>query len=155
MKHSLQGKLILSYLAIAFITVLVVFALLWFSSSQSLMNLVAEQQTANLKQTVQDYYASNGSLDGFFDYFVRFNRKDEPPPQPIDSQGKPPPSRDLRGVYGLVDTQYSAILPMAGYQIGQTVPADQFKHAIPVEVDGETIAWILPDTSLQFKLSAE
>ena len=27
--------------------------------------------------------------------------------------------------------------------------------AIAVEVDGQTIAWILPDTSFQFKLSAE
>jgi signal transduction histidine kinase len=35
------------------------------------------------------------------------------------------------------------------------VPKDLIRQAIPVQVDGKTIAWILPDTSFQFQLSAE
>lgn len=155
MKRSLQSKLILSYLAVALLTVLVVSLLIRLTSGQSLMNLVAEQQTAQLKQTVQDYYTSNGSLDGFFDYYIQFNRKDAPPPLPDDGSKKPPPSRDMRGVIGLVDTHYIAILPTLNYQVGETVPAEALQKGVPVEVDGATIAWILPDTSFKFKLSAE
>jgi signal transduction histidine kinase len=155
MKRSLQSKLILSYLAVALLTVLVVSALIWLTSGQSLRNLVMGQQTAMLKQTVQDYYTSNGTLDGFFGYYMEFNRKDAPPPQSDGGHEKLPPSREMRGVYGLVDTDYRAILPTLGYGVGETVPKDLIKQTIAVEVDGQTIARILPDTSFQFKLSAE
>ena len=155
MRRSLQGKLILSYLAVALLTVLVVSALIWLTSGQSLKNLVAEQQTAQLKQTVQDYYLSNGTLDGFFDYYMEFNRKDAPPPQPDDGFKKPPSSREMRGVAGLVDAEYRAVLPSHDYQVGQTVPQEFIKNPVAVEVDGKTIAWLLPDTSSQFKFSPE
>lgn len=154
MRRSLQGKLILSYLVVALLTVLVVSALVWLTSGQSLMNLVMEQQTAQLKETVQDYYTSNGTLEGFSDYYFQMNRQGPPPPEPGGS-ASPPKPRDIRGVHGLVDAQYRALLPTLGYGVGETVPADAVRQAIAVEADGQTIAWILPDTSFQFKLSAE
>ncbi len=49
MRRSLQSKLILSYLAVALTTVLVVSAVVWLTSGQSLMNLVVEEQTALLR----------------------------------------------------------------------------------------------------------
>ncbi len=58
-------------------------------------------------------------------------------------------------MHGLVDTSYRALIPTFGFDVGQTVPAEMIQEAIPVEVDGQTIAWILPDTKFQFKLSAE
>lgn len=155
MKRSLQGKLIFSYLVIALVTVLIVSLLIRLTSGQSLMNLVMEQQTALLQETAQEYYLANGSLDGFFGYFMEFNRRDAPPDQPDDGPEKPPPGREMRGVHGLVDSEYRAILPTLGYEVGQIVPQSAIKQTIPVEVNGETIAWILPDTSFQFKLSAE
>jgi signal transduction histidine kinase len=154
MRRSLQSKLILSYLAVALLTVLVVSALIWLTSGNSLRNLVIGQQTALLKQTVQDYYTSNGTLDGFFDYYMEFNRKDAPP-QPDPGPDKPHPSREMRGVYGVVDTEYRAILPTLDYGVGETVPQNLIKQTIAVEVNGQTIAWILPDTSFQFNLSVE
>jgi len=39
--------------------------------------------------------------------------------------------------------------------VGQLVPESKIKQKIAVEVDGQTVAWILPDTSFQFRLSAE
>ena len=154
MRRSLQGKLVLSYLVVALITVLVVVAIIWLTSDQSLMSLVVEQQTALLKESVQTYYTTNGKLDGFFDYYLQANRMQPGPAQP-DSAGKPPQKRDIRGLHGLVDTENRALIPTFGYDIGQTVPADKIKNAIPVQVDGQTIAWVLPDTSYQFQLSAE
>jgi len=154
MRRSLQGKLILSYLVVALITVLVISAIIWLTSDRSLMSLVVEQQTALLKENVQTYYTINGTLDGFFNYYLQVNRRQPGPVQP-DTASKPPDVHDIRGVVGLVDAENRALIPTFGVDIGQTVPADRIKQTIPVEVDGQTIAWILPDTSNQFKLSAE
>lgn len=55
----------------------------------------------------------------------------------------------------MVDLENRAILPSFGIDIGQTVPQDRMEDRVAVEVNGETVAWILPDTSFQFRLSAE
>lgn len=154
MRRSLMGKLILSYLVVALTTVLVVSVLIRLTSGQSLMNLVVQQQTALLQESAQTYYTANGSMTGFFDYYVRDNRAETGPPQP-GAPNKPPEMHDIRGLHGLVDTGYHALIPTFGYEIGQKVPEEMIQGAIPVKVDGETIAWVLPDTKFQFKLSAE
>lgn len=154
MNRSLKVKLILSYLAVALSTVLVVSAVIRLTSGQSLMNLVVEQQTALLQEAVQNYYSANGTLQGFVTDYMETNLPQPYPPQP-DDQDKPPEPRDIRGVHGLIDANYTAIIPTFGYEAGQTVPAEQVKQSIPIKVDGQTIAYILPDTKFQFKLSAE
>jgi len=155
-KRSLQGKLILSYLAIALITVLVVSALIRLTSGQSLMNLVMEQQTARLNEAVQTYYIENGTLEGFFEAYIQQIPPEKPAPdEPTGGPDKGPGMGDLRGVHGLVDAEYRALMPTFNYEIGQTVPAEAIRQKIAVEVAGQTIAWILPDTSFQFKLNAE
>jgi signal transduction histidine kinase len=153
-KRSLKGKFILSYLVIALITVLVVSALIRLTSGQSLMNMVVDQQTTFLTEVTQDYYTTNGSLDGFFAYYSQTYLSHPNPGQP-DTPGKPPESQDTRGVHGLVDADYRALIPTFGYEPGQTVPQDKIKDPQPVKVNGKTIAYVLPDTKFQFKLSAE
>lgn len=154
MTRSLKGKVILSYLAVALITVTVVSLVIWQTSGQSLMNLVLDQQTAMLKDTATAFYTSTGSMDGFFDYYIKSSRPDGGSNQP-SGPDKPPKSRDIRGVSGLVDTQYRALIPTSGYDVGQIIPGEKIQKTIPVEVDGKTVAYILPDTGLQFKLSSE
>jgi signal transduction histidine kinase len=155
-RRSLKTKLILSYLAVALITVVVASALIRANSGESLMSLVADQQIALLEKSVQDYYTANGSLAGFFDYYLRANVPFPPAstPQPglVDV---PPQARQVRGVLGLVDTNYTALIPTLGYDVGQTVPAGQVQQAVPVKVKDQTVAWILPDARLQFQLNAE
>ena len=70
MKRSLKSKLIFSYLAVALLTVLVVSVLIRVTSGQSLLNLVVQQQTAQLNQATQEYYDAFGTLDGFYEYYV-------------------------------------------------------------------------------------
>lgn len=154
MRRSLKGKLILSYLAVALITLLVVSALIRLTSGQSLMSLVVEEQVASLKEIVQSYYTTTGSLDGFSSYYLQVNRA-EPLPSKADGPDRPPKMRETRGVIGLVDSNYRALMPTFQYAVGQVLPADKITGAVPVEADGKTIAWILPDTSNQFQLSAE
>ena len=73
MKRSLSGKLILSYLAVALLTVLVVSIVIGLSSGKSLLDLVVEQQTTLISDSVKTYYAANGTLDGFVDEYERSN----------------------------------------------------------------------------------
>lgn len=148
MRRSLKGKLILSYLAIALATVLVVSVVIRLTSGQYLMNLVVQQQTALLQEAVQAYYSANGTLDGFITSYNP-GRPNVPAPEPG------PHPRDYRGLHGLVDTNYRALIPTFGYQVGQVVPAERIKKPIAVQVNGQTVAWILPDTSFQFQLSTE
>ncbi len=151
---TLQSKLILSYLTVALITVLLVSLLIRVTSGRSLMNLVMDQQTAQLTDAVKSYYSSNGSLDGFSEYYMRTEDSSSNTNRP-DTPGQPPDYQEPRGVQGLVDSDYRALLPTLGYKIGETVPADMVKHATEIAVDGQTIAWILPDTSHAFTLSPE
>ncbi len=147
MKRSLKAKFILSFLAVALITVTVVSVLIRLTSGQSLMNLVVEQQTADLKIAAQGYYSAYSTMDGFFEYYLIndavFNR-----PMMGDMH-------DMRGLNGMVDGDLKALIPFAGYNIGEDVPRDLLKQAVEVEVDGKTVAWILPDNKYQFALNAE
>jgi len=154
MKHSIKTKVILSYLAVALITVLVVSAVIRLTSGQYLMNLVVEQQTAALAERVQSYYDDNNNLEGFLAYYLTYYRPmpGTTPPEPEDERLE---YRDIRGVHGLVDADGKALSPMLGIRIGETVPELMMRNAVPVKVDGEVVAYILPDTKFQFQLSAE
>ena len=154
LRTTLQTKLIFSFLFVALITVLVVSLLIRFTSGQSLMSLVSDQQTALLSDAVQTYYGNNGNLEGFFDFYMKSGSAAQGQSQP-SKPGTSPQKPELRGVYGLMDTEYRALLPTLGHEVGQIVPENMRKKATAVEVDGETIAWILPDTSHQFKLSTD
>lgn len=154
MKGSLKAKLILSFLAVALITVLVVSVVISLTSGQSLMELVAEQQTAALSTAVQEYYTTQGTLDGFFEAYLHID-PGQGAPAPQDSPEKPPDGRATRGVQGLVDAEYRAVMPTFGFAIGETIPESMIKEQIAVEVDGQIIAWILPDTSFEFTLNPE
>ncbi len=154
MKHSLKTKLILSYLAVALITILVVSVLIRLNSGQSLMNLVVEEQTATLSDSVKTYYSENGSLTGFSDYYMENNWPEPAGPQP-ELPDNPPEFRNIRGVQGLIDVNSAALIPTMGFEVGQVVPKEMLRDAVAVEADGETIAFILPDTKFQFQLNTE
>jgi signal transduction histidine kinase len=163
MKHSLKAKLILSYLIVAILTVSIVVIAIRLTSGQFMMNLVVDQQTAALQDSAVTYYENNGSMDGFFEYYLQsqHTQPQDINPDQMDDKDKPPipfdspDSHELRGVYGLVDTEYRALMPTAGYDIGKIVPAEKLQQAVAVKVDGEIIAWILPDTKFEFQLNSQ
>ena len=92
MKRSLKAKFILSYLAVALLTVLVVSALIRLTSGQSLMNLVVQQETADLKNAVQVYYSEFGTLEGFSNYYL-FTRITDLDYGVMDHMDRPPMDR--------------------------------------------------------------
>ncbi len=151
MMRSLKTRMILTYLAVALVTVLVVSLLIRFTSGQSLMNLVVDEQTSALQQRAVEYYTATGSWDGFFAAM----QTDRLPPDAQPGPERPPDGRGFRGLAGMVDLQNRAIVPTFGYDIGQSVPESEIRQREAVVVNGQTVAYILPDTKFQFRLSAE
>lgn len=154
MTKSLRTKLIFSYLAVALTTVLVISVLIRLNSSQSLMNLVSEQQTALLTEEVQTYYNSQNTTEGFYDYYLQVDQGGRFQPK-FNQSGNPAQQHEIRGVNGLVDTQYKALIPFPGYEVGQILPDQMIKDAVAVKVNGETVAWILPDKKHEFSLNPQ
>jgi len=156
-RRSLKAKLIISYLAVALLTVLVVTLFIRFTSGKQFLNLVAEQQASILKDEAAFYYIENGSLEGFFDYYLTSLSFESDPGPEIDPHQQPPGTfpREIRGKHGLVDLNYEAIIPFLNYRIGEKVLEKDLKDLIAVNVNDETIAWIIPDKSIAFKYSAE
>jgi signal transduction histidine kinase len=154
MKHSIKAKLILSYLAVALLTVLVVSVLVRVTSGQSLMNLVVQQETAELRNAVQVYFSEVGSLEGFADYY-RFTTITGLDFGMMDHMDRPSMDRDIRLLHGLVDADQVVLIPFANLKVGDTATEEFMKQAIAVQYEGETIAHILPESKYQFALNAE
>jgi signal transduction histidine kinase len=154
MKHSIKAKLILSYLAVALLTVMVVSVLVRVTSGQSLMNLVVQQETADLRTAVQYYYSEVGSLDGFASYY-QFTTLTGLDFGMMDHMDRPPSSRDVRLLHGLLDANRTVLIPFGGLQVGDKATDEYLKQAITVEYDAKTIAYIIPESKYQFALNAE
>ena len=144
MKKSLKTRLILTYTAVALVTVLVALLFVRFRSGQSLRNLIINQQVEELSVIVEDYYQSNQAMDGFVNYFLSTKILPDG-----DSPLSPPPKdfnpEEIRGISGLVDNEGKTLLPMLNLPVGVSVPEPWLDGAREVEVDGELVAWILID----------
>jgi signal transduction histidine kinase len=164
MTRTISGKLILSFLVVALLTILVVSVVIRLNSGNSLYDLVVEQQTALLSDSIKTYYNANGTMDGFSDYLQKTNpeifKTGKPAGQTGQGSGQGSgqgagQGSQIRGLYGVVDAENRALLPTFGYSVGQTVPEENLQNAVEVEVDGQAVAWIIPDTKRQFELNAE
>ncbi len=144
MKKSLKTRLILTYTAVALITVLVALLFVRFRSGQSLRNLVIDQQVEELSVMVEDYYANNLTTDGFVYYYLStILRSGAESPFTQPSRDSNP--EDIRGIQGLVDDEGKTLLPMQNLPVGVNVPESWLDGAREVKVDGDVVAWILVD----------
>lgn len=144
MKKSLKTRLILTYAAVALVTVLVALLFVRYRSGQSLRNLVIDQQVEELSVMVEDYYTSNQDMDGFVYYYLSSILRgggDSPFSQPPRDSNP----EEIRGIQGLVDTNGKTLLPMQNLPVGVYVPERWLDGAREIEVDGVVVAWILVD----------
>lgn len=155
MKKSLKTRLILTYVAVALLTVLVALLFVRFRSGQSLRNLVIDQQVEEMSRMVEDYYNANQTTDGFVYYYLSTMLRSgaespfSPPPRDSDPE-------DIRGIRGLVDNAGRTLLPTQNLSVGVFVPERWLEGAREVEVDGVVVAWILIDeNSLQLSRSEQ
>lgn len=155
MNKSLKTRLILTYATVALVTVLAALLVVRLRSSQSLRNLVIDQQVEELSGMVENYYTANKSLDGFVYYYLSTllrNGAESPFSQPPRDTSP----EEIRGIRGLVDGEGKTILPAQNLPVGVYVPQRWLEGAREVEVDGTMVAWILVDeNSLELSRSEQ
>ncbi len=151
MKKSLRTKLIVSYLAVAFFTIMAVIAVIRLTSDRSIRQMVIDRQVQTLSTAIETYYVDIGSLNGFQTYYFGFLTipQYEKPHSPYDQP------YDMRGLSGLVDSNGVVLLSFSGYNLGDQVPSRIFTEGERVEIDDKTIAWIIVDQDRQFALNPE
>ena len=144
MKRSLALKLTLSFLLVAVAAAGLVALFVRLSGTERLNQLVIEQNRADLKTALVDYYTANGSWQGVEDYLRSTgNLPHLPPPPGGNNQKQPPPDR--REMFGLAGPDGSVILPLLpDFRRGMRVPQQVIDKGDPIEVDGKIVGTILP-----------
>lgn len=146
---SLYWKLTLAFMLVAFTTAALVALFIRLTNANRLMQLVIEQQRSSLQQTLQSYYASNGSWEGVAQNWSQIQSlilptpvappKDHPP-----QDNRPPDGQDRRNFLGLADAQGIVIVPVdPNYPAGSSLPPDILRAGTPVSVDGQQVGTIL------------
>lgn len=158
MNRSLRLKLIVSYLVIALISVVVIAVTLRMSSNERLLRLVVDKQAAVIKEDALTYFQENGTWAGFFEY-IKTNNKPPDLFREINPVNKPPDvivgDREQRPLVAMVNLNNRLIIPAFGLNVGEELPPIYVEDKIPLVLDGETIAYLIPDRNIKFKLSAE
>jgi signal transduction histidine kinase len=149
MLKSLYWKLTLAFMLVAFTTAVLVALFIRLTSANRLMQLVIEQQRSSLQQTLQSYYASNGSWVGVSQNWSQIQSLVLPtpaaPPQDHPPQDNhPPDGQDKRNFLGLADAQGTVIVPVDhNYPAGSSLPPDILRAGTPISVDGQQVGTIL------------
>ena len=143
MKRSLALKLTLAFLLVAVAAAGLVTLFVRLSGAERLNQLLIEQNRAELKATLMDYYTLNGNWRGVEDYLRSTGNLPPLPPSP-GGNNQPQPPLDRREMFGLAGSDGMVILPLLpNFQRGMKVPKNVIRKGEPVEVDGEIVGTIL------------
>ncbi len=143
MFNSLRLRLILSYLGIALLTATLIYLLIRLTSDQRFKTLILEQQLSEIEEQVLHWYEVERHWDGFESYFLSIY------PPPTGRNGSP------RADHGVVTADKQVIIRFRDYRSGDIVPNALLAEAVPVTLEQETIAWIIPADQAGLSLAGE
>jgi signal transduction histidine kinase len=127
--RSLTVKLTLAFLVVALTGAGLVAIFLGRQTQREFNRFVLLNYQREIVSRVVDYYESRGSWDGLI--------------------GEVPPSRWHRGdkpapdLFTLLDAEGRVLLAGRQYWIGQQLARSEIERAVPVQVDGQTVGWVL------------
>jgi signal transduction histidine kinase len=108
--------------------------------------LVLEQVQTSFFADATDYYRTNGSWQGAWEYFRRSGGAPAPPVQMGQQPPRPPSAQDQASarvrssyVFALADPDGHVILPAGPYRLGDQVPPDKLAQGTKMEVDGQVV----------------
>ena len=130
--RSLTLKLTLAFLFVSMIGVALVALLVSLRTQSEFDQFVLESYQIDLMEDIAQYYQQNKSWADIETIAVRS------------------PYRGFRGGRGLIpapltltDEEGTVIYGGPGNTSGEIIPDDELEHAVPVEVDGDTVGWVL------------
>jgi len=143
MNRSLALKLTLAFLLVAVAAAGLVTLFVRLSGPERLNQLLIDQNRANLKTALVDYYTAHGNWGGVEDY-LRNTGNLPPLPPPPGSNNHQPPQLDRREMFGVANRDGTVILPLLPqFPRGTRVPQNVMDKGEPVEVDGKVVGTIL------------
>jgi signal transduction histidine kinase len=127
--RSLTVKLTLAFLVVALTGAGLVAIFLGRQTQREFNRFVLLNYQREIVNRVVDYYENRGSWDGLI--------------------GEVPPTRWRRGdrhapdLFTLLDAEGRVLLAGRQYDIGQQLARSELDRAVPVQVDGQTVGWLL------------
>lgn len=131
--RSITLKLIFSFLSISLLSVLMIVVLARYTTDQEFRRFTATSDRSNLMDTLEDYYVTNGSWNGIeqAELSMRY-----PPP----NNNRPPRPYNALTV---TDQSGKVIRSGSNFRLGQTVPANEIQHGTAIQVDGQTVGYLI------------
>jgi signal transduction histidine kinase len=179
MRLSLRSKLILSYFALASFTGIVIFLLIFLTSDQRLKSLLAQEEQSEIIEEVINWYQVENSWQGFTDYYfnlhpIRSSQKSPPKPLKEDhkkrnkkeNHPKPPKGdKSLRSdgletngrinQHGILDANKRVLIQFLTFKAGEIAPEAYLSKIIPIKIEQDIIAWLVPKDGKGISLKSE
>jgi two-component system sensor histidine kinase BaeS len=133
--RSLTPKLLLAFLIVGLTGVALIAALAALVTTNEFGRFVGTSIRNDLAAAVAEHYAQTGSWEGIEESLPRPELR--PEDLPLDGQPEP------RFPVTLADSHWSVVLPGPGVDAGSVVPEALRADALAVQVEGETIGWLL------------
>jgi two-component system sensor histidine kinase BaeS len=145
--HSLTTKLVLAFLLVSLTGAALAAGFARWATSREFDRLVLDQTQSNFVTQLAAYYQANGSWAGVMGSLPsprapapqtnpRAHEGGSPGP---DAQRPPAPPSE----FVLLDRNRIVVVPAAGYQVGDHVPAGKLSREAPVEADGQVVGTVL------------
>jgi signal transduction histidine kinase len=136
-KFSLMWKLILAIIFVAVITTGLMAVLIRATSQESLSRLIIDQQRSNLSDSLEEFYAQNGSWEGVDTAWGELQmRRNTMPPPPNEGRRK--------SLFGMADAEGVVIVSNdPDFPAGSIVPENKLAQGEPVLLDGREVGVIL------------
>jgi signal transduction histidine kinase len=131
--RSITVKLVLSFLGISLISVLLIVFLARYATDREFRRFTATNDRSSLISTLKDYYIVRGSWDGIqeAELFMRFPAPNgNPSPKPYDA-------------LTVADQFGKVIRAGSNSRVGDTVPAGEIQRGAPIQVNGETVGYLI------------
>jgi len=157
--RSLNSKLIIAFLAVSLIGTIVVGVYLALTTTDRFGRFVLDQYVEQQANRWAEYYQAQGSWAGVpgaqpvpFDWGRPPEQGAPPKPAPPEAENREPDPR--RNPVLLIDQQGQAVTAGLGYAVGDTVSAEAIARGKPIQVDGNTVGFMLTDSRVSTRFSS-
>ncbi|NMB53140.1 MAG: cell wall metabolism sensor histidine kinase WalK [Leptolinea sp.] len=154
-QKSLYWKLTIAFLIVAFSASAMSAIYIRFNSQGSLWQLLIDQQHETIQQSLQNYYAVNGSWDGVVDTWDAIQRQVIPTPYPPPpgqenvqqddlSRNQTRTDKEKRNFFGLANPDGTVIVSVdPAYPAGSILPKEMFDEGTEIIVNKILVGRIL------------
>ena len=146
MLKSLNWKIALAFMLVAFTTAALVAVFIRVTSADRLTRLIVEQQRGNLVAGLSAYYAEKDSWSGVANSWRNLQVSFGPsgPPASDHNQAGEVKGGDRGSLFGLADEDGRVVVPIQSlYPRGALLPARLIRTGTPILVDGKQVGTLL------------